>query len=224
MKNLPRRPIARLGDYGPLVDDERRKKQRLPPGQHLAKKWPVLSVERELPPFDGNNWDLTIDGLVKDPVTLTWKEFLSLPMIEITVDLHCVTTWSLLDQTFRGVPFNEIVKLVKPKPEAKFVTFEAYSGYTTALPLYGGYLDRDDVILACEYQGKPLPREHGGPLRLLVPHLYLWKSVKWLQKIHFLDQWERGFWETRGYHQRGDPWQEERYSSQERVSRRGHEL
>ncbi len=218
------RPIAHLEDYNPLVDEEARKRTRIPPGQHVAKKWPVLSVERTIPPFDGKNWDVTIDGLVEKPVTITWDELLKLPKVEVTVDLHCVTTWSLLDQTFGGVPFKEIVKLVKPTPKAKFVTFEAYSGYSTALPLYGGYLDQDGVILAYEHDGKPLPREHGGPLRLLVPHLYLWKSVKWLQKMHFLDVWERGFWEVRGYHQRGDPWQEERYSSQERVSRRGHKI
>ena len=99
--------------------------------------------------------------------------------------------------------------------EAKFVTFEAYSGYTSALPLSGGYLDENDVILATEYNGKPLPIEHGGPVRLLVPQLYLWKSVKWVTKMNFLDVWERGYWETRGYHQRGDPWLEERLSTQE---------
>ncbi len=218
------RPVARLEDFGPLVNENIRKTERIPPGQHLAKKWPVLSVEKKIPPFDGKDWDVTIDGLVENPVTLTWEEFLRLPKKEVTVDLHCVTTWSLLDQNFAGVPFSVIVELVKPKPEAQFVTFEAFSGYATALPLYGGYLDRDDALLAYEYDGKPLPREHGGPLRLIVPHLYLWKSVKWLKKMHFLDVWERGFWEVKGYHQRGDPWQEERFSRQERVSRHGHEL
>ncbi|MHA2504713.1 MAG: molybdopterin-dependent oxidoreductase [Candidatus Kariarchaeaceae archaeon] len=208
-------------DYGDLSPKDTR--GRVPPGQYLAKRWPVLSAERT-PRFNGKDWDVTVDGLVENPVTWTWQEFLQLPKVEQVNDLHCVTTWSLLDQKFAGVSFKHIVDLVKPQPEAKYVTFEAESGYTSALPLAEGYLLENDVLLAYEHDGGPLPADHGGPLRSLVPQLYLWKSVKWVKKIHFTAEWERGFWETRGYHVRGDPWIEERYSSQERPKRRDHKI
>ncbi len=208
-------------EYGSLSAKEKR--ERVPPGQRLARRWPVLSAE-STPKFDGKNWDVKVDGLVENPMKWTWEEFLKLPRVEQVNDLHCVTTWSLLDQKFAGVSFKTIVDIVRPKPEAKYVTFEAESGYTTALPLAEGYLLENDVLLAYEHDGKPLEPDHGGPLRSLVPQLYLWKSVKWLNRITFTDVWERGFWEVRGYHQRGDPWLEERYSSQERISRRNAKL
>jgi DMSO/TMAO reductase YedYZ molybdopterin-dependent catalytic subunit len=214
-------PTADLDDFPELSEKESR--ERVPPGQRLAKRWPVLSVERT-PKFDGKNWDVVVDGLVENPMKWTWKEFLELPKVEQVSDLHCVTTWSLLDQKFSGVAFSTIVDIVQPKPEAEYVTFEAESGYTTALPLKEGYLLENDVMLAYQHDGKPLPPDHGGPLRSLVPQLYLWKSVKWLVKMTFKDNWERGFWEVRGYHQRGDPWIEERYSSQERPRRRDHKI
>ena len=204
-------------DFGPLSKKEER--ERVPPGQRLARRWPVLSAERT-PKFNGKDWSVTVEGLVENPITWTWEEFLKLPKLDQTVDIHCVTTWSLLDQKFGGVSFKTIIDIVKPQSEVKYVTFEADSGYTTALPLKGGYLDEHDVILAYEHDGKPLPPDHGGPLRSLVPQLYLWKSVKWLKKITFTDTWERGFWEVRGYHQRGDPWLSERSSSIEPVKRR----
>ncbi|MCY3410432.1 MAG: molybdopterin-dependent oxidoreductase [Candidatus Heimdallarchaeota archaeon] len=204
-------------EYGPLSKKEDR--ERVPPGQYLAKRWPVLSAERP-PKFDGENWDITVDGLVENPVTWTWKEFTSLPKTTQTSDIHCVTTWSLLDQKFSGVSFKTILDIVRHKPEAKYVTFEAKSGYTTAIPLAEGYLYEDDVLLAYEHDGNPLEKDHGGPLRSLVPQLYLWKSVKWLTKISFKEVWERGFWEERGYHQKGDPWLNERYSRDEPVKRR----
>lgn len=214
-------PTADLDDFPEL--SEKANRERVPPGQRLAKRWPVLSVERT-PKFDGTKWDVVVDGLVENPMKWTWKEFLELPKVEQVSDLHCVTTWSLLDQKFSGVAFSTIVDIVQPKPEAEYVTFEADSGYTTALPLKEGYLLENDVMLAYEHDGKPLPPDHGGPLRSLVPQLYLWKSVKWLVKMTFKDNWERGFWEVRGYHQRGDPWIEERYSSQERPRRRDHKI
>jgi DMSO/TMAO reductase YedYZ molybdopterin-dependent catalytic subunit len=194
---------------------------KIPPGQHKAKKWPILHVET-VPEFDGKNWPIKIGGLVENEITLSWGEFLKLPKKVIQTDLHCVTSWSLLNQNFAGVSFKTIMELVKPKIEANYVTFEAKSGYTSALPLSEGYLLESDVLLAYEHEGKPLDPKHGGPLRSLVPQLYLWKSVKWLTKITFLEEWERGFWETRGYHLRGDPWLEERYSSQERPRRKDH--
>lgn len=201
-------------DQTALTHHSIRTTPRIPPGQRLAKKWPVLSIESP-PPFDGKNWDLEITGLVKTPQIITWDELLKLPKTKIKNDIHCVTSWSLLDQTFSGVSFKKIIELAEPLPQAKYATFEAYSGYSSALPLTGGYLDHPDVILAYEYEDQPLPRKHGGPLRLLVPHLYFWKSVKWLTKITFTETWERGYWEQRGYHIRGDPWKEERYSYQE---------
>ena len=216
-------PVTDIENFGDLSEKEVREMQRMPPGQHIVKKWPVLSAERE-PDFDGKNWDVSVDGLVENPVTWKWEDFLKLPKKTQVSDIHCVTTWSMYDMEFGGIAFNDILEIVKPLPEAKFVTFEAYSGYTSALPLKGGYLDEADVLLCYEHDGKPLEKSHGGPLRSLVPQLFLWKSVKWLTKMHFLKDWERGFWEVRGYHQRGDPWLEERYSSQERVRRRDHKV
>ncbi len=211
MKRKKRRTVD-INHFDELSDKEKRDK--LPKGQRLAKKWPVLSIEKT-PKFNGRDWDLKVEGLVENSLTISYEMLKNLPKVDLTTDIHCVTTWSLLDQKFGGVSFKTIVDMVKPLPNAKFVTFEADSGYSTAIPLLDGYLLEHDVILAYEYDGQPLAPDHGGPLRLLVPQLYLWKSVKWLKKIIFLDVWERGFWEVRGYHQRGDPWKEERYSSQE---------
>ena len=224
MRNILKKKIPTSEDhpsFGSL--SEKQSRERVPEGQKLARKWPVLSAERT-PKFDGNNWDITVSGLVKNPISWSWKEFLALPRINQVSDLHCVTTWSLLDQKFSGVSFKTILEIVQPSEEAKYVTFGAPSGYTSAIPLDKGYLLENDVLLAYEHDGKPLPPDHGGPLRSLVPQLYLWKSVKWLNSIKFTKEWERGFWEVRGYHQRADPWLEERYSSQERVSRRGAKL
>ncbi len=216
-------PVERrtVEDYGPVSRKEDR--ERVPPGQYLARRWPVLSAEKN-PVFDGINWDVSVEGLVENPVKWSWNEFLELPKKEQVSDIHCVTTWSLLDQKFSGVSFQTIIDIVKPKAEAKYVTFEALSGYTTALPLGEGYLGEHDVLLAYEHDGKPLEPDHGGPLRSLVPQLYLWKSTKWLTKIVFTKDWERGFWEVRGYHQKGDPWLSERYSSQEPPKRRDHRI
>ncbi|MDH5402269.1 MAG: molybdopterin-dependent oxidoreductase [Candidatus Heimdallarchaeota archaeon] len=221
MFKTDKKEIANLEDFVQL--SEKDKRQKLPKGQYIAKKWPVLSVEK-VPTFNGVDWNITVDGEVNNPAKWSWKEFLELPKVEQISDLHCVTTWSLLDQKFGGVKFSTIVDIVQPNPNAKFVTFEAKSGYTSALPIYDGYLLEHDVLLAYEHEDQPLPSKHGGPLRSLVPQLYLWKSVKWLSKMTFHTEWERGFWETRGYHQRGDPWLEERYSSQEKPIRREHKI
>ncbi|OLS23445.1 MAG: Sulfoxide reductase catalytic subunit YedY [Candidatus Heimdallarchaeota archaeon LC_2] len=210
-----------IEDFEELPDKS--EKQRLPPGQYLAKRWPVLSAERT-PTFDGKNWDITVEGLVENPITWTWEEFKKLPKVEQVSDIHCVTTWSLFDQKFGGVAFQTIVDLVKPFPEAKYVTFIADSGYDTALPLGEDYLGGSNVMLAYEHDGEPLQPDHGGPVRSLVPSFFLWKSVKWCKKIVFTDKWERGFWETRGYHLRGSYDLEERYSSQEKPIRRDHKI
>ncbi|MHA2031391.1 MAG: molybdopterin-dependent oxidoreductase [Candidatus Kariarchaeaceae archaeon] len=204
----------------PVPKDQR---SRLPPGQYLAKRWPVLSAERT-PKFNGKDWDVSVDGLVEKPMNWSWEEFKELPKADQTSDLHCVTTWSLFDQKFGGVKFSTIIDLVKPLPEAKYVTFEAESGYTSALPLTEGFLLEDDVLLAYEYDGKGLPGDHGGPLRSLVPQQYLWKSVKWLTKMTFTEEWIRGFWESRGYSATGLIWREHRYAGQDKPVRRDHKI
>lgn len=213
--------INSIEEAPPLSSKHNR--ERIPPGQRLAKRWPVLSAEKT-PKFNGRDWDIIVDGLVENPITWTWDEFKKLPKINQVSDLHCVTTWSKLDMEFSGIAFSTILDIVKPTSEARYVTFEAESGYTTALPLTEGYLLENDVMLAYEFEGKPLPPDHGGPLRSLVPQLYLWKSVKWLKRMSFESSWKRGFWEERGYHQIGDPWLEQRYSSQERPIRREHKI
>ncbi|MHA2099346.1 MAG: molybdopterin-dependent oxidoreductase [Candidatus Kariarchaeaceae archaeon] len=213
--------VTEIEDFEDLPDKSSR--ERLPPGQYLAKRWPVLSAEKT-PSFNGKDWDISVEGLVENPVTWTWDEFLKLPKVEQVNDLHCVTTWSLYDQKFGGVAFSTIVDLVKPLPEAKYVTFVAESGYDTGLPLGEGYLAEKDVIIAYEHDGKPLEPDHGGPVRSLVPQSYLWKSTKWLKKMIFTGVWERGFWEKRGYHNRASPDLEERYSSQEKPKRREHKI
>lgn len=183
---------------------------RTPPGQTLTGKWPVLHYG-SVPRVDLARWRFTIFGLVEEPVELTWQQFSALPRAAIARDIHCVTTWSRLDNTFEGVPFKEVLGLVTPLPEARFAMIHAEYGFTTNLPLAD--LDRDDVLFADRHDGAPLTPDHGWPLRLVVPHLYFWKSAKWVRGIEFLAQDRPGFWERNGYHMRGDPWKEERYSA-----------
>ncbi|HEV8635804.1 MAG TPA: sulfite oxidase-like oxidoreductase [Chloroflexota bacterium] len=182
---------------------------RVPPGQTLTQKWPVLHYG-SVPRVDLSRWRFRIFGLVEEPKELAWDEFMALPKASITRDVHCVTTWSRLDNTFTGVPFREVLGLVEPLPEAKYVMVHAEYGFTTNLPLAD--LDRDDVLFATHHDGQELTPEHGWPMRLVVPHLYFWKSAKWVRGIEFMAQDRPGFWERNGYHMRGDPWQEERYS------------
>jgi DMSO/TMAO reductase YedYZ molybdopterin-dependent catalytic subunit len=183
---------------------------RTPPGQTLTEKWPVLHYG-SVPRVDLARWRFKIFGLVEEPVELTWQQFEALPRTSITRDIHCVTTWSRLDNTFEGVPFREVLNLVKPLPEARYAMVHAEYGFTTNLPLAD--LDRDDVLFADKHDGKPLTPDHGWPLRLVVPHLYFWKSAKWVRGIEFMTEDRAGFWERNGYHMRGDPWKEERYSA-----------
>jgi DMSO/TMAO reductase YedYZ molybdopterin-dependent catalytic subunit len=150
---------------------------------------------------------------VEEEVSWSWDEFQSLPRAEVTCDIHCVTRWSRLDNHFEGVPIREIVKRVRPKPEAKYVMIHADPDYTTNLPLSD--LVDDDVLLALKHDGRDLTPDHGGPLRLVVPKLYFWKSAKWVRGLEFLDVNPPGFWELNGYHMHADPWAEERYSDQE---------
>jgi len=183
---------------------------RTPPGQTLTEKWPVLHYG-SVPRVDLARWRFRLSGLVEEPVELTYEQMMALPKSELTRDIHCVTTWSRLDNTFEGIPIREVLTLARPRPEARFALVQAEYGFTTNLPLED--LDREDVLLAYKHNGKELTPDHGWPLRLVVPHLYFWKSAKWVRGIEFLSEDRAGFWERNGYHMRGDPWKEERYSA-----------
>lgn len=183
---------------------------RLPPGQSLTLKWPVLH-EGSVPRVDLSTWDFRIDGLVQQPVRLTWEEFNKLPKTEIRCDIHCVTRWSRFDNRFEGVLFTEVMKLVKPKPEARLAMVRGENDYTTNLSLSD--LMMPTTIFAMKHDGEPLAPEHGYPLRLVVPQLYFWKSVKWVRGVTLMARDEPGFWEQNGYHMRGDPWKQQRFDT-----------
>jgi len=185
-------------------------KDRLPPGQYLTEKWPVLHTGT-VPRFDPATWDFKIWGLVERPVRLTHPEFMALPTDHLRCDIHCVTAWSKLDVDFEGVPAKTVLALAKPLPEATFVMVHAEQGYETNLPLE--YLLADDALFAHRADGATLTPEHGWPLRLVVPRLYFWKSAKWVRGVELMATDRRGFWERNGYHTHADPWREERYSS-----------
>jgi DMSO/TMAO reductase YedYZ molybdopterin-dependent catalytic subunit len=191
---------------------ERQMKQagRLPPGQSLTLKWPVLHYG-SVPNFNPAAWDLQVYGEVENPLKFSWKEFNALPKVEITSDFHCVTRWSRFDNRWNGVAKRELLRQAKPRPEAAYVLVHAEQGYTANVPLAD--LDRDNVLLATHHDGEPLSGEHGFPLRLIVPHLYAWKSVKWVRGLELMNHDQAGFWEQNGYHMYGDPFKEQRYSS-----------
>ena len=167
---------------------------RLPPGQSLTLKWPVLH-EGTVPRFDPQAWDFRITGLVERPLRLTWDEFSHLPMTAVTADMHCVTRWSRFDVRWEGVAFSEVMKLIALKPAAKYVMVLAEQGYTSNVPLAD--LLRPTTLFALKHNGEPLPAEHGYPVRLVVPHLYAWKSVKWVRGLEFMDHDAPGFWEAK---------------------------
>jgi DMSO/TMAO reductase YedYZ molybdopterin-dependent catalytic subunit len=181
---------------------------RLPPGQYLTEKWPVLHAG-SVPNVDLSTWDLRVFGEVEQPITLTWERLLELPSHEVTVDIHCVTRWSRFDTTFRGVQWSELAKLVSPEPTARFVVAHAEQGFTTNVPLSA--LEDDQALIAYEADGEPLTPDHGWPVRLVVPSRYFWKSAKWLRGLELLDHDEPGFWERYGYHNDADYRQEQRY-------------
>ncbi len=191
------------------AERKKREEGKLPPGQSLTLKWPVLHYG-SVPRFDPATWDLRVSGLVKAPITLNWAEFNRLPKIESTSDFHCVTRWSRFENRWSGVAMREILQRVQPRPNATHVLVHAEQGFTANVPLAD--LDRPEVLLATHHDGEPLSADHGYPLRLIVPHLYAWKSVKWLRGLEFLDHDVAGFWEQNGYHMYGDPWKEQRYS------------
>src|SRR5438045_3520533 len=182
--------------------------KRLPPGQYLTEKWPVLHAGT-VPQTDLASWDFKVFGEVDLPVTLTYDELQALPQTEITVDIHCVTRWSRFDTSFKGVRWRELAQLVRPKPAARFVVAHAEQGFTSNVPLEA--LEDDDALIAWEADGAPLEPEHGWPVRLVVPSRYFWKSAKWLNGIELAAADQAGFWERYGYHNDADPWKEERY-------------
>ena len=185
---------------------------RVPPGQTLTQKWPVLTYGLT-PRFDPARWTFRCFGRVEREVSWTWEEFQRLPRVKLVSDVHCVTRWSRLDNEWEGVSVREIMKYVTPLPEAKFVMQHADPDYTTNTAL-ADLLD-DDVVLALKHNGKDLEPDHGGPMRLVLPRLYFWKSSKWLRAFEFLEVNAPGFWEQNGSHMHADPWTEERYSDQE---------
>lgn len=190
---------------------------RLPVGQHEVRNWPVLDLG-DLPAIDPKTWRLEVGGLVEHPFTLTWDELMALPQVDDVSDFHCVTTWSRYDNHWRGVRFSTLAEMAVPKDEATFVFCTGYDQmpgsdipYTTNLPLERAI--EDDVLLVHTWEGRPLPAEHGGPLRMITPKLYAWKGTKWIRRIEFLPRNQRGFWELRGYSNSAEPWFNDRYST-----------
>jgi len=183
---------------------------RLPPGQTRVSTWPVLTYG-PTPHIDIKKWSLTIDGAVNSPITLDWEQFNILSKTVLKTDIHCVTRWSRLDMPWEGVSLDELIGLAGGlTPEAKFVIATTVEGYTTNLPVRD--VINNQALVATTADGEPLTPEHGGPARLFVPHLYFWKSAKWIQRLTFTQSDHPGFWEVNGYHNYGDPWKEERYS------------
>lgn len=191
-------------------------KPRLPVGQREVRNWPVLDLG-DVPEVRTSDWRLEIGGLVHNPVTLTWQDFLALPQVEDVSDFHCVTTWSRFDNRWKGVRFRTLAELVVPTDEAHWVLCTGYDHmpgtsipYTTNLPLARAV--EDDVLLVHTWEGQRLPREHGGPVRMITPKLYAWKGTKWIRRIDLLPRNVRGFWEVRGYSDTAEPWANDRYS------------
>ncbi len=180
----------------------------VPPGQFVTDKFPVLT-QVPAQPISLDTWRFRMFGLMEEEKALTWEDFITLPQVTIDAAFHCVTQWSLLENTWKGVLFSEVMKLVKPLSQAKFVMIHCYGGYTTNLALEE--LMDNDVLFAHKHDGEPLPPDHGGPLRLVVPKLYGWKSAKWANGIELMEGNRPGFWEERGYNMHGDPWKEERF-------------
>jgi len=197
--------VGRRGTAGPAGDLA----SRIPPGQYLTTDFPVLSAG-PTPRTPLDQWSFYIEGLVREPVTWTWDAFTALPARDWTVDISCVTKWTKLDMRWRGVSLDTLLESVELEPTAAFVIAHCDGGYTTNLPI--GDVLNGQAFVAWEYDGQPLRPEHGGPARLVVPGRYFWKSAKWIRGIRLIDRDVPGFWESLGYHNRGDQWLEERYS------------
>jgi len=182
--------------------------RRLPPGQHLVRDFPVVDLGVQ-PHVATADWSLSVTGAVHHPVKWDWDALLRQPSEDRVNDIHCVTFWSRFDNRWSGVPIRQLLAAVKPRPEARFVIIRGFDGYTTNLPFE--ILDDDSVLLATHWQGAPLTREHGAPARLVVPGRYFWKSAKWIRSMMFTDRDLKGYWESHGNHNQGDPWLEQRY-------------
>ena len=174
----------------------------------MYRDWPVLDLGTH-PNIPAKDWSLSVEGLVHGPMTLNYADLQAIPQTERVSDIHCVTFWSRLDNRWRGVATLDLLAEVRPREEARFALVKSYDGYTTGLPLE--YLEEPDSLLVTHWNDAPLTREHGGPVRLVVPSLYFWKSAKWIRSIRLVDRDVKGFWESRGYHMLGDPWREQRY-------------
>ncbi|UVI32768.1 sulfite oxidase-like oxidoreductase [Paenibacillus spongiae] len=196
----------------PQAKVDERIKDRVPPGQMVTERFPILH-EGEVPVYDLSQWRLRIFGEVETERTFTLEELQALPRTSVTCDIHCVTRWSKLDTTWEGIRFRDFLQLLDVKPEANYVMFHADENYDTNVPMED--LLHDDVLLAFNYDGKPLTDKHGYPLRMVVPHLYFWKSAKWLQGIEFMKEDRPGFWERNGFHNYADPFREQRFSGED---------
>lgn len=204
---------------GAIVSEDTHRENRIPPSQSRTKKWPVLDAGGPPGKIDLKEWRFTLSGLIEDGASFTWEEFQALPRTRVFADMHCVTRWSRLGNTWEGVSTREIMKHVTLKPEAKFVLVSAYdkgfsfrggaADWSTNMPLE--YFLHEDCLFADTHDGEPISLEHGGPLRLVIPKLYAWKSAKWVKGVEFRADDTPGFWERGGYHMLGDPWKEQRY-------------
>jgi DMSO/TMAO reductase YedYZ molybdopterin-dependent catalytic subunit len=195
-------------DEGIIRSPDTRREVRIPPGQHLTENWPVLHYG-SVPKIDRAKWTLKISGLVEQAKTISYPEFAALPQTKVFADIHCVTTWSKLNNLWEGVRTLELQKLVKISPAAKFVIVHAAPSFTTNLSREDFF--EPDVLLTVKHDDQPISADHGAPVRLVVPRLYFWKSAKWVTGIEFVENDRPGFWESAGYHNHGDPWKEERY-------------
>ncbi len=204
---------AALKDEEVIISPDTKRKVRIPPGQKQIDKWPVLHAGK-VPKIDLSNWKFKINGLVREEKEYSLKEFKKLSQVNVFSDIHCVTSWSKLDNIWQGISTSIIKEEIEILPSAKYVMIHAEGNFTTNLSLEDFF--RKDVLFATHHNGKELSIKHGYPLRLVVPHLYFWKSAKWVNGVEFIEKDKPGFWESNGYHMHGDPWNEERYSWQNR--------
>lgn len=198
-----------MDDIETIISPDTQRENRIPPGQRLTDKWPILHYG-SAPQIEAAQWTLTISGLVDRETTITYQEFLALPRVRVFCDIHCVTSWSRLDNLWEGVSAQTMRESVNILPEARFVLVRSWGGFTTNLTVEDFF--QEDVLFAIQHNNQPLSVGHGYPVRLVVPRLYFWKSAKWVSGVEFRAEDQPGFWESYGYHNHGDPWNEERYS------------
>lgn len=203
-ERLKRMPI-------PAVEVPHEIAHRVPPGQAVTERFPILH-EGEVPNYEMSEWSLRVFGQVNEEKSFRYEDILALPRTQVVCDIHCVTRWSKLDTIWEGVLFRDFLQLIEVKPEAKYVMLHADNDYETNIPLED--LMGDQILLATSYDGKPLTPKHGWPLRLVVPHLYFWKSAKWIRGMEFMTEDREGFWERNGFHNTADPFEEERFSGE----------